>query len=374
MSGDRLGAGLIREIRRTYPDAVFEGIAGPAMIEAGCRSWLPLDELSVMGLAEVARHLGRLLDIKRRVIRRYLSHRPDVFVGIDSPDFNLRVEPVLKAAGIPTVQYVSPSLWAWRPGRVRTVAAAADRVLCLLPFEPDFYRPHGVDAVFVGHPMADEIPMVPDRTAARQALGIPADGQVVALLPGSRMTEIQALAGPFAETAALISGRRPDIRFILPAASARLKEPIRTALASAGVADGVRVVDGRSRDAMTAADAVLLASGTAALEAALLKRPLVVAYRMSAVSQWILETFRMVRIERFSLPNLIAGEDLVPEFLQDAVVPEDMAERLLALLDDPQRQSDLVDRFSAMHRLLARNADRRSAEAVLELTGRAVPE
>jgi lipid-A-disaccharide synthase len=372
MSGDRLGAGLIREIRRTYPDAVFEGIAGPAMIESGCRSWLPLEELSVMGLSEVARHIGRLLNIKRQVIRRFLGHRPDVFVGIDAPDFNLRVEPALKAAGIPTVQYVSPSLWAWRPGRVRTVAAAVDRVLCLLPFEPDFYRPHGVDAVFVGHPMADEIPMVPDRAAARAALGIPADGVVVAMLPGSRMSEIQSLAGPFADTAAYITARRPDIRFVLPVASSRLKEPVRAAVSAAGVANRVRLVDGRAREVMTAADIVLLASGTAALEAALLKRPLVVAYRMSALSQWILETFRMVRIERFSLPNLIAGEDLVPEFLQDAVDPADMARRLMGLLDDAPRQAELVERFSAMHRLLARDADRRSAQAVLELTGRGV--
>jgi lipid-A-disaccharide synthase len=373
MSGDRLGAGLIREIRRTYPDAVFEGIAGPAMIDAGCRSWMPIEELSVMGLAEVVRHLGRLIRIKRRVIRRFLGHRPDVFVGIDAPDFNLRVEPALKAAGIPTVQYVSPSLWAWRPGRVKTVAAAVDRVLCLLPFEPDFYAPQGVDAVFVGHPMADEIPMRPDRPAARKSLGAPAHGVVIALLPGSRMSEIHSLAGPFAETAAHIAARRPDIRFLLPVASARLREPIRAAVSAAGVANRVRLVDGRAREVMTAADIVLLASGTAALEAALLKRPLVVAYRMSALSQWILETFRMVRIKHFSLPNLISGEELVPEFLQDAVDPPDMARRLLGLLDDARRQAELVKRFSDMHRLLARDADRQSAQAVLELTGRDLP-
>ncbi len=221
--------------------------------------------------------------------------------------------------------------------------------------------------------MADEIPMSPDRAAARNTLGVAADGVIVAMLPGSRLSEIEALAGPFAETAARIAARRPDIRFLVPVASPRLRKPIGAAFAGAGVANRVRLVDGRSREVMTAADIVLLASGTAALEAALLKRPLVVAYRMSALSQWILETFRMVRIQRFSLPNLIAAEDLVPEFLQDAVVPLDMADRLLALLNDGPRQAELVARFAAMHRLLARDADRRSAQAVLELTGRDVP-
>ncbi len=370
VSGDRLGAGLIREIRAIYPDAVFEGIGGRRMIEAGCRSWLPMEHLSVMGLAEVIRHLGRLMDIKRNVTRRFIGHPPDVFVGIDSPDFNLRVETALKAAGIPTVHYVSPSLWAWRPGRARTVAGAVNRVLCLLPFEPAFYSNYDVDAVFVGHPMADEIPMHPDRAAARRDLGEPEHGVIIAMLPGSRMTEIRALAQPFAETAARFAERRPEARFLIPAATPHLKEPIRAACATAGVAERVRLVDGRSREVMTAADVVLLASGTAALEAALLKRPMVVAYRMSALSQWVLETFRMVRIERFSLPNLVADEELVPEFLQEAVVPELMAERLLAELDDPRRQAWLTERFCAIHEALACDADRRSAEAVLGLIGR----
>lgn len=373
VSGDRLGAGLIREIRRVYPDAVFEGIGGRRMIEAGCRSWLPMEHLSVMGLSEVLRHLSRLLEIKRSVTRRFIEHPPDVFVGIDSPDFNLRVETVLKAAGIPTVHYVSPSLWAWRPGRARTVAAAADRVLCLLPFEPEFYKDYDVDAVFVGHPMADEIPLHPDRAAARRDLGEAEDGVIVAMLPGSRMTEIKALALPFAEAAALVADQRPEARFLIPAATPHLKESIRAAFAAAGVAERVRLVDGRSREVMTAADVVLLASGTAALEAALLKRPMVVAYRMSALSQWVLETFRMVRIERFSLPNLVADEELVPEFLQDAVVPEFMADRLLSELDDPRRQAWLTDRFCAIHEILACDADRRSAEAVLGVIGRDIP-
>jgi lipid-A-disaccharide synthase len=372
VSGDRLGAGLIREIRRVYPDAVFEGVGGRRMIEAGCRSWLPMDELSVMGLAEVLRHLGRLMEIKRGVTRRFIDHPPDVFVGIDSPDFNLRVETELKAAGIPTVHYVSPSLWAWRPGRARTVARAVDRVLCLLPFEPSFYSDYDVDAVFVGHPMADEIPLHPDRAAARRDLGEPEDGSLVAMLPGSRMTEIRTLALPFAQTAARVAAERPEVRFLIPAATPQLKEPIRAACAAAGVAERVRLVDGRSREVMTAADIVLLASGTAALEAALLKRPMVVAYRMSALSQWVLETFRMVRIERFSLPNLVADEELVPEFLQEAVVPEQMADRLLAELDDPGRQAWLTARFCEIHETLACDADRRAAEAVLGVIGRGI--
>ncbi len=373
LSGDLLGAGLVREIRRRYPDARFCGVAGPAMQAEGMQSWVPMERLSVMGLAEVLRHLPELLRIRRDVTRAFMAVRPHVVVGIDSPDFTLGVERRLRAAGMRTVHYVSPSVWAWRAGRIHGIGRAADHVLCLLPFEPALYAAHDIQASFVGHPMADDIPLHSDQAAARRVLGIPdlrGGPPLVALLPGSRMGEVERLGGEFAAAAALLAARHPGLRCIAPMASAAIRARFTEQLAQRAPGVPVTLFDGCSREAMTAADLVLLASGTATLEAALLKRPMVVAYRVSPLTARMVYALKLLKTRRFALPNLLADEDLVPELIQEAASPERIAAELSALLDDQPRRSRLVARFSEIHALLRRNADRHAAEVVLGLAGR----
>lgn len=369
-SGDILGAGLARELKRIYPDTLLEGVAGPEMLSAGVAGWLPMERLSVMGLAEVVRHLPELLAVRREVVRRLLVSRPDVVVGVDSPDFNLGVEARVRRAGIPTVQYVSPSIWAWRPGRIRQIARAADLVLCLLPFEPEIYHAAGMKAVFVGHPMADAIAMETAPAAARERLGLPSGDTVVALLPGSRSGEVQRLGPAFAGAAAWLAGRRPDLKFVAPMATGSTRRLFEAQLAVHAGGVPVRMVDGRARDVIEAADVVLVASGTATLEAALLKKPMVVAYRVSETTRRIVETLKLMRIRHFALPNLLAGEELVPELLQEAATPQALGEAVLGFLEDPDRVGRLVQRFTTIHQTLRQGADRRAAEAVLDLLGR----
>lgn len=369
-SGDLLGAGLVREIRNFYPDAIFVGVAGPAMLEAGVEGWLPMERLSVMGIAEIARHIPELLRIRRAVTEHFLALRPDVVIGIDSPDFTLGVERRLRAAGIRTVHYVSPSIWAWRAGRIRTVARAAELVLCLLPFEKALYDEHGIAAEFVGHPMADEIPMVPDPARARAALGLADLGEaseIVALLPGSRLGEVERLGGEFAAAAALVATRHPRLRFVAAMASQPIRECFETQLTARGNGVYVRLFDGRSREVMEAADLVMLASGTATLEAALLKRPMVVAYKVSELTRRIVAGLRLMKTSRFALPNLLAGEDLVPELIQESATAELIAEEAVALLDDAAKRTRLANRFEEIHMKLRQGADRRAAKAVLRL-------
>lgn len=366
-SGDRLGAGLVRAIRESRPDANIEGVAGPAMMEAGCTAWHPAEALAVMGLTEVVRHLPRLLRLRRQIVRRLLDRPPDVFIGIDAPDFNLGLERRLRRAGVPTVHYVSPSIWAWRPGRVKKMAAAADRVLCLLPFEPQAYEEAGVDAVFVGHPLADTIPARVDCVQARGALGLSSTGTVVAVLPGSRVGELRALGRDFAGAIGWLHRRRPELSFIAPMASRQTRVLFAEALAARAPGAPVKLVDGRSVEAMAAADVVMLASGTASLEAALIKRPMVVAYRLSRMSQWLLETFKLVQIRHFALPNLLAGRELVPELLQTAVTPSNLGEAVLTWLDDPVGRDRVVREFETLHQSLRQDADHRAARAVLDL-------
>ncbi|HUH00272.1 MAG TPA: lipid-A-disaccharide synthase [Gammaproteobacteria bacterium] len=372
-SGDLLGAGLVREIRHYYPDAEFCGIGGPAMLAEGVSGWVPMERLSIMGLAEVLRHLPELLGIRRHVTRRFAALRPDVVVGIDSPDFTLGVERRLRTLGIRTVHYVSPSIWAWRAGRINGIGRAADTVLCLLPFEPGIYAQQGIPAVFVGHPMADAIPFEADRDGSRAALGIrqgPGAREVVALLPGSRMSEVERLGAPFAAAAALLAARHPGLRFVAPMASARIRTLFASQLAEHAPGVQVQLFDGRSREVMAGADLVVLASGTATLEAALLKRPMVVAYRFSAASAWILRAFNLVKARLFALPNLLAGEMLVPELIQEAANAERIAAEATALLNDAPRRAALAGRFMEMHHALRRGADRRAAQAVLALADR----
>ena len=365
-SGDNLGGPLIRALAARAPDARFFGTAGPSMTEAGCEAWYPADTLAVMGLAEILHHLPRLLKLKRELLERFAAAAPDAFIGIDAPEFNLRMARALRERGIPTVQYVSPTVWAWRQGRVRSIAQAVDLVLCILPFEPAFYESHAVHAVFVGHPLADHVPLASDPAAARASLGLSSDSPTIAILPGSRRGEVSRLGPPFAATVAWLAARRPELAFVAPMANAAARHSFEQALRQHAPDVQVHLVDGRAQDAMAASDAVLLASGTATLEAALVKRPMVVAYRVARLTGWLLRDLKLVKTQFFSMPNLLAGRALVPEFFQEQVRPEVLGPAVLEQLERPDRAT-LVDAFSEMHRVLRRNASERAAEAVLEL-------
>lgn len=367
-SGDLLGAGLIRAIRKQVPDAQFQGVAGPEMLAAGCEQWEEADALAVFGLIEPVRHIPRLLRLRRSLVRRWQSRPPDVFVGIDAPDFTLALEKALRRSGIPTVHYVSPSIWVWRAGRIETVRKAADRVLCILPFEKPLYDEQGIDAVFVGHPKADELRATEDRQALRASLGL-GEGRLIAVLPGSRRSEIERMGPQLASTAAIIAGRYPDVGFVTPVASPRLKAPFEKQLEAAGIAERFRLIDGRSTDAMAAADLVLLTSGTAALESALLGRPTVAAYAIAAFGAWIVRRIGL-KNRFFTIPNLVAGEALIPEFIQEDVRPDAMAGAIADLLDDPGRCAEISGRFAKLREELALGSDARAAEAVLELVTR----
>ena len=372
-SGDQLGAALIAALRERVPQLECFGVAGPKMIAAGCEAWWGADQLAVMGLSEVLRHLPRLLRLRATLRGRLLAARPHVFIGIDAPEFNLRLARQLKQAGVRTVQYVSPQVWAWRQGRVRSIGSACDLVLCLLPFEAKFYAEHGVAAVFVGHPLADQIPLTVDRAAARRALGLEGEGPVVALLPGSRLGEVSRLAGPFAAAAAHIAAQRPGYRFIAPMASAAVREVFESQVAQLAGAPAIAVLDGQAQRALAAADAAIVASGTATLETLLSGRPMVVAYRVSAVTAFVLRTLGVVKVRYFSQPNLLAGRRLVPEFFQEQVSGAALGAALLQELEDRGHVRELLDEFTTVHRALRRGGAARAAQAILECLGRAAP-
>ncbi|HSC46906.1 MAG TPA: lipid-A-disaccharide synthase [Gammaproteobacteria bacterium] len=365
-SGDILGAGLMRSLRARVPGVRFEGVAGPEMLAAGCEPLYPAETLAVMGLAEVLQHLPRLLRVRRHLRRHFLADPPDLFVGIDSPDFNLGLETSLRRAGIPTVHYVSPSVWAWRPKRVFTVGRAADLLLTLLPFEPAYYRKHGFHAEFVGHPLADAIPADIDRVALRRSLPLPANGPLVALLPGSRVTEVERLLGLFLETARCLAASRPELCFAVPAATPKLGALIKERLQGFGGLP-LTVVPGHSREILGAADAALLASGTATLEAMLLQCPMVVAYKLAPVSHALIRTFGLLRIPHVALPNLLAGRAVVPEFLQQRAEPKAMAQALLELLATGPVRAAQLQEFRSLAGILRQGADERAADAVLTL-------
>jgi lipid-A-disaccharide synthase len=368
-SGDALGAALIAALRGRSGPIEFRGVAGPAMRAAGCVPLADADELAVMGLIDPLKHLPRLLRLRAMLIDRITAWKPDVFIGIDAPAFNLSLAARFKSGGIATVQYVSPQVWAWRPGRVRKIARRCDLVLCLLPFEPEFYRSHAVRAEFVGHPLADQIPLVPDRAAARAALGVDAHLPALALLPGSRVGEVQRLAGPFIATAIELSRRRPGLQLLAPMANAAVRAEFERALAAAPQAPrlNLRLFDCQARSALTAADAALVASGTATLEALLCRCPMVVAYRVGAVTALLLRTLRLVRLPYFSLPNLLAGESLAPEFFQEAVTSENLSGAVERALDDVARREYLQREFLQVHESLRAGGAMRAAEAVLQL-------
>jgi len=360
-SGDILGSGLMRAIKARHPDAQFIGVGGPLMEAEGMVSYFPMERLSVMGLVEVLGRLKELLARRKLLIQTLIDERPDVFIGIDAPDFTLNIELKLRQAGIKTVHYVSPSVWAWRQKRVLKIREGCDLMLTLLPFEARFYEEKGVPVRFVGHPLADTVPLEADRYAARAELGL-GDGPVVALMPGSRGGEVGRLGALFFDTADRLLAQRPNLRFVLPCASPQRRAQIEQLLQGRNLP--LTLLDGRSHVALAACDAVLIASGTATLEALLYKRPMVVAYRLAPLTYWILK--RMVKSPYVSLPNLLARRLLVPELLQDAATADALADALLPLLDSGAEQTA---GFDEIHRTLRCDASNQAAEAVLSLIG-----
>mgnify|MGYP003770464633 CR=1 FL=1 len=383
-SGDQLGAGLIRALRARFPAARFVGVGGAQMIAAGLEAWYPAERLSVMGLVEVLAHLPRLLRLRRDLRARLFALRPDVFIGIDAPDFNLALERRLRAAGLRIVHYVSPSVWAWREGRARKLGASADRVLCLFPMEPPIYARYGVAARFVGHPLADTFALSPERGPARVALDLANSAKVLALLPGSRLGEIRRLARPFLAAALLLRRRLPDLVIVAPMASPACHAAFEHELLALSAADigtdeaatgaelaglraAIRLLDGQAHATLLAADAVLLASGTAALEAMLAKRPMVVAYRVAAWTYRLVRWLGLMRTAVYSLPNILAGRALVPELMQDACTPGRLAAALLPLLTDPAARTAQIAEFTRLHETLRGGGDTMAAAAVAEL-------
>jgi len=365
-SGDQLGAGLIAEIKKRHPDAEFVGIGGDLMRQAGLTAWHDSQELAVMGLAEVLKHLPRLLRLRHAIFERILDWQPDVFIGIDAPDFNLGLEKKLKRKGIKTVHYVSPSIWAWRESRAKKIADSADRVLCLFPMEPPIYARYGVAADFVGHPIADRFEIEPDQSAARKLLKLPQDRKILAVLPGSRRSEIQRLLPVFLDALSLLQQNHPDMAFVIPAANKSCLDVIESLLKNRSIGN-LQVIDGQSHQAMIASDAILLASGTAALEALLAKRPMVVAYRISALTYFIVKAFGMMKIDYYSLPNVLANEAVVPELMQSNCTAENIAAALKPMVDSPQDYRPLMQKFAGIHWDLKRDANHLAADVVLEL-------
>ncbi|WP_370300068.1 lipid-A-disaccharide synthase [Abyssibacter sp.] len=364
-SGDILGAGLITALKQRVPNLEAFGVSGPRMEAAGCESLASIDVLSVMGLVEVLKEVPRLFRFRKQLIRQIVARKPDVVVGIDAPDFNLGLERRLRARGIKTVHYVSPSVWAWRQGRVKGIANSVDLMLTLLPFEAEFYRDSGVPVRFVGHPLADAIPEDPDPLEARAVLGLPASGRVLALLPGSRGSEIERLGLPFLDAAERLCAGIPDLHCVLPAANDKARTRIEALLEGRNLP--LTVVDGQAQTAMAASDVVLIASGTATLETLLVGRPMVVAYATNAFTAWLMLDAGLLKSPHVSLPNLLIDEPVVPELLQEAASVEMLTGVTRLLLTRPAYAQAQTRQFAAVREALRQDADSRAAEAVLEL-------
>ncbi|KHS88041.1 lipid-A-disaccharide synthase [Pectobacterium brasiliense] len=364
-SGDILGAGLIRALKEKVPDARFVGVAGPRMQAEGCEAWYEMEELAVMGIVEVLGRLPRLLKIRRDLTQRFSELQPDVFVGIDAPDFNITLEGNLKKRGINTIHYVSPSVWAWRQKRVFKIGKATNLVLAFLPFEKAFYDRFNVPCRFIGHTMADAMPLHPDKLAARATLGIAPEAHCLALLPGSRGAEVEMLSEDFLNTAVLLRQHFPDLEIVVPLVNSKRREQFERIKSSVAPDLRVHLLDGQAREAMIASDAALLASGTAALECMLAKCPMVVGYRMKPFTFWLAQ--RLVKTPWVSLPNLLAGRELVAEQLQTDCTPDKLAAALLPLFADTEKMSELRATFVDLHQQIRCNADEQAAQAVLEL-------
>ena len=363
-SGDLLAGLLLGGLRQRWPGLRTAGIGGPRMAAQGFEAWWPSERLAVRGYVEVLRHYAAIAAVRRALAARLLGAPPAAFIGVDAPDFNLGLERKLKAAGVKTIHFVCPSVWAWRGGRLKTMAGAVDHVLCLFPFEPALLQRHGIAATFVGHPLADAIPLEVPRADSRAALGLRADDVVIALLPGSRRSEIAAIAPVLLQTAARLQQRRPGLRFVLPVAPGlrTLLEPL---LALHAGAAAIELLDGRSHEALAACDLTLIASGTATLEAALFKRPMVIAYRMNALSWQIMK--RMRYQPWVGLPNILCRDFVVPELLQDDCTPDALAAAALSWLDDPRRSEGLAARFTELHQMLRQDTARRATDAIAQI-------
>lgn len=363
-SGDILGAALITELRKIYPNAEFSGIGGPRMLELGFHSYFPQDRLAVMGIIEPLKRLPELMRIRKFLKENFIANPPAVFIGIDSPDFNIGLEGSLKAAGVKTVHYVSPSVWAWRQNRVYKIAKSVDLMLTLLPFEAAFYEKFNVPVEFVGHHLADEIPEFVDKFQARRDLGIPENARIVALLPGSRGSEVERMGRDFMHTAVFCLERDPELLFYIPAANSDRYRQLHIQL-NEYVDFPITLFNGNSHKVMAAADVVLVASGTVTLEAMLLKKPMVVAYKMASLTYRIFKW--LVKTPHISLPNLLAGKALVPELIQQDATPQKLANAVMDYFDNPEETQDLIETFAQMHGTLKRDASKRAAEAVSQL-------
>ncbi len=362
-SGDALGAALITALRERLSNAEFEGIAGTRMIAEGCRTLFPLERLSVLGLTEVVRHLPDLIRIRRSIVRHFLDNPPDVLIGIDAPDFNLGLERRVRRAGILSCHFVSPTVWAWRQGRIRGIGRSVDLMLTMFPFEADFYRVHDVPVCFVGHPLADQIPLDSPRGPARASLDIGAGVRVVTLLPGSRRREVLSLAADLIDTARWLKSRLPDLIVLIPTPGPELKRLVLSFVNSAE--NWIRVVVGSTHGALAAADACMVASGTATMEAAFTGRPFVVVYRVSPLSYALFR--RMLKVPYVAMPNIYAGRELAAEFLQNRVRPDLLGPAVLALIETPAAHREAMQAFSKMHRELRRDSARTAARAILDL-------
>jgi lipid-A-disaccharide synthase len=367
VSGDILAAGLMRELKARVPNIVFEGIAGPHMLQEGCNSLYPIEKLSVMGLVEVLSHLPEVLSIRRNMRKHFLDNPPDIFIGVDGPDFNLSLERDLKKAGITTVHYVCPSVWAWRSGRVNKIRESVDMVLSLFPFEKQFLERHSVPSVHVGHPLADMIPLEPDMSGARERIGLDQSRRTIAILPGSRMSEINYLSEDFIETAKLCFEHYPDLQFVVPLVNSQARDRFKQIQQEIAADLPMALIDGNAHDAMQSADAVLLASGTATLEALLLKRPMVIAYRLHWLTHWIFTRFKLIKSPFVSLANMLAGKKIAPEILQDDVQPEILFKALSDILESDEIAKSMQEIGDKVHRELRLNASSKAADAVLEL-------
>jgi len=367
-SGDLLAGLLLDGMRARWPSLTAAGIGGPNMQRRGFQPWWPHEKLAVSGYVEVLRHYREIVGIREQLKQRVLRERPDVFIGIDAPDFNLTLEEGLKSAGLKTVHFVCPSIWAWRAGRTEKIRRACDHVLCLFPFEPELLARHGIPATYVGHPLANLIPMTTDRAAARRALGLAEDGEVLAILPGSRASEVKHLASVFFAAAARVQQARPGIQVVVPAVPSR-KAAIEAAARSAGLGQSLRVFSGRSHEVLAACDVTLVASGTATLEAALFKRPMVIAYRVNRLS------YRLMKPQHLQpwvgLPNILCGDFVVPELIQDRANPETLASAVLEWLREPDRMAAVQERFTALHQLLLRDTATLATNAIQEVIEKA---
>jgi len=369
VSGDQLAAALIEALKQRHSAIEFEGMTGPLMEAAGCRSLVRMDP--VMGLTEILKHLPALLKLRNQLVDHFVQSKPDLVIGVDAPDFNLALERRLKSAGVRTAHFVCPSVWAWRQERARKFRETVDLMLCLFDFEVEFLRQYRVRAVFVGHPLADQIPLeAPDSATLRVSLGLDPQRPLVALLPGSRMSEVERLADDFLGAADWCLARRPDLQFVAPMVNQRVRQAFQARVAAVAPGLPLHLLDGRSRDVIGAADLVLTASGTATLETLLLKRPMVVAYRLSRLSHWLIRTFRLLKIRYVAIANLLADRPLAPEFLQDECRPESLGKALLELLDDESKRQAIAAHYLEIHQRLRCNAAERAAVALLDLLTR----